>query len=77
VETAAADPTPTSGSALLSLVDLRRQLLRRSSVLSVRAKMLRARGDIRGAHRAADDAARLKRIAREMGRATRVAREVV
>lgn len=69
--TTAADPTPTSGSALLSLVDLRRHLLRRSSALSVRAKTLRARGDVAGAARAAEDAHRLRRIAQDMGRSAR------
>lgn len=72
--TTAVDPTPTSGSAALSLLDLRRHLLRRSSALSVRAKALRARGDVTGAARAAEDAKRLRRIAREMGRTERSAR---
>lgn len=63
----AAEPTPTSGSALLSLLELRRHLLRRSSTLSVRARTLRARGDIAGASKAAEESARLLRIAREMG----------
>lgn len=64
---ATAEPTPTSGSAMLSLVELRRHLLRRSSVLSVRARTLRARGDVAGAARAAEESARLLRVAREMG----------
>jgi hypothetical protein len=62
-----AEPTPTSGSALLSLVELRRHLLRRASMLSVRARTLRSRGDIVGATRAAEESARLLRVAREMG----------
>lgn len=61
------DPTPTSPSALLSLLDLRRHLLRRSSTLAVRAKALRARGDVAGAQRLALESQRPHRIAREMG----------
>jgi hypothetical protein len=64
------EPTPTSGSALLSLVELRRHLLRRASTLSVRARTLRARGDVAGASRAAEESARLLRVAREMGQRT-------
>lgn len=65
------EPTPTSPSAALSLVDLRRHLLRRSSILGVRARNLRAHGDIVQAARLAEEAARLLRIAREMGQQAR------
>lgn len=61
------DPTPTSPSALLSLLDLRRHLLRQSSTLAVRARGLRARGDVAGAQRLVMESQRLHRIAREMG----------
>jgi hypothetical protein len=60
------DATPTPTTAALSLRDLRRHLIQRSSALSVRARNLRARGDVKGASRAAAESARLLHIAREM-----------
>lgn len=60
------EPTPMSASGMLSLVELRRHLLRRASTLSVRARTLRARGDVTGAARAAEEADRLMRVARNM-----------
>jgi hypothetical protein len=61
------DSTPTSPSAALSLIDLRRHMIRRASILGTRARALRARGDTAQAHRLADESARIMRIAREMG----------
>jgi hypothetical protein len=58
--------TPTSGA--LSLVELRRHLLRRASALSVRARVCRSRGDVASAARMSEEAARLMRVARDMGR---------
>jgi hypothetical protein len=65
------DRTPTSPSAALSLVDLRRHLLRQASTLSVRARTLRQRGDSVQAQRLAEESARLLRVAREMGQRDR------
>jgi hypothetical protein len=65
--TSTKDPTPTSPSAALSLVDLRRHMLRRASILGSRARVLRARGDTAQANRLANESARIMRIAREMG----------
>jgi hypothetical protein len=59
--------TPSSGSAALSLLDLRRHLLRRASALSVRAQRCRHRGDGAGAARLSSEASRLARIAKRMG----------
>jgi hypothetical protein len=59
-------PTPTTGG--LSLVELRRHLLRRASILAVRAKACRARGDVANAARMSEEAGRLLRVARDMGR---------
>lgn len=59
------DPTPTS--ATLSLLELRRHLLRRASVLGVRARALRARGDHAAAARLGQEAARILQIAKKMG----------
>jgi hypothetical protein len=59
-------PTPTTGG--LSMTELRRHLLRQASTLAVRARTCRARGDGAGAARLAAEAARLMRVAREMGR---------
>ena len=56
--------TPTT--ATLSLRDLRRHFIQRASAQAVRARRLRARGDVAGAARAAAEAARLLRIARQM-----------
>lgn len=69
--TVAPEPTPSSASALLSLVDLRRHLIQQSSTLSVRARTLRKRGDVAGAAKIAGESARLLRIAREMGAVAR------
>lgn len=65
------DPTPTSSSGALSLVDLRRQLLRRASELAVRAKACRARGEVHAAARMNAEAGRLLHVARDMGRRER------
>jgi hypothetical protein len=65
------DGTPTEGSALLSLVELRRHLLRQASTLSVRARRMRARGDVAGGARTAEEAGRLLAIAQDMGRRRR------
>ncbi|MGI8873328.1 MAG: hypothetical protein ACR2KP_03180 [Egibacteraceae bacterium] len=61
------EQTPTSPSAALSLLELRRHLLRRASALSVRAQRCRHRGDGAGAARLASEASRLARIAKRMG----------
>jgi hypothetical protein len=60
------EPTPTTGG--LSRVELRRHLLRRASTLAVRAKSCRARGDVAKAARMQQEAHRLLRVARDMGR---------
>lgn len=57
-------PTPTT--AALSLRDLRRHFIQRASAQAVRARQLRARGDVAGASRAAAESRRLLRIARQM-----------
>jgi hypothetical protein len=64
------DPTGATlqGSAALSLLELRRHLVRRAGELSGRARVLRARGDARGAAAAAEQAARLRTVARDMER---------
>lgn len=64
--TTATDATPTSGSSALSLFELRRHLIKRASTLAVRARTLRGRGDIVGAGKAAQEAARLRAVARQM-----------
>jgi hypothetical protein len=56
------------GSAALSLLELRRHLIRRAGELSGRARVLRARGDAKGAAAAAEQAARLRMVARDMER---------
>ena len=61
----ATDPTPTTSG--LSVIELRRHLLRRAGALSVRAQRHRHRGDSINAARMANEAARLARIAKEMG----------
>ncbi len=69
--TAVSDPSPTPSTGALSLVELRRHLLRRATALSVRARIHRARGDIVSATRMSNEANRLLRVAREMGRSAR------
>lgn len=64
--TVLSDPTPSTGA--LSLVELRRYLLRRASELAVRARTCRARGDVNAAARMSAEAARLLRVAQDMGR---------
>ena len=61
---AATDPTPTTAG--LSIIELRRHLLRRAGALSVRAQRQRHRGDSVNAARMANEAARLARIAKDM-----------
>lgn len=54
------------GTEQLALEDLRRHLIRRSSVLSVRARTQRSRGDTVGAARLESEALRLRTAARDM-----------
>lgn len=58
--------TPAGGSASLSLVELRRHLLRRAGALSVRSQRRRHRGDPATAQRLSAEARRLTRIAKDM-----------
>lgn len=62
------DRGPALSTGSLSLVDLRRHLLRRASTLTARARARRARGDVAGATRLSHEAARLFRVAHDMGR---------
>jgi hypothetical protein len=64
MEQEAAHSTPTTAG--LSLVELRRHLIRRASAMRVRARGLRARGDRLAAARLEDQSARLIRVARDM-----------
>jgi hypothetical protein len=59
-------PTPTGGSAALSLVELRRHLIRRASALTVRARAHRLRGDRVAAARLEEQATRLREVAKDM-----------
>lgn len=58
---------PPLGTAALSLVELRRHLIRRAGTLHVRARALKVRGDIYSAARLEEQASRLREIARDMG----------
>jgi hypothetical protein len=64
MEQQATHSTPTTAG--LSLVELRRHLIRRASALRVRARGLRARGDRLGAARLEEQSAQLIRVARDM-----------
>jgi hypothetical protein len=59
-------PPTRPGSATLSLLDLRRHLLRRAGELIARARALRARGDSAGALRIEEQSQRLLQVARSM-----------
>jgi hypothetical protein len=61
------DDERCTGDAFAS-VDLQRELLRRSSALAVRARVCRARGEVSSAARLSGEAARLRRVARDMRR---------
>jgi hypothetical protein len=63
MESQASNTTTTAG---LSLVELRRHLIRRAGSMRVRARSLRARGDRVGALRLEEQSAQLIRVAREM-----------
>jgi hypothetical protein len=54
------------GTEQLAFEDLRRQLIRRASILSVRARSMRGRGDTVGANRVEAEAERLFAGARDM-----------
>jgi hypothetical protein len=51
---------------MLSLLELRRHMLRRSGELGVRARRQRARGDVVGAARSFQESARLRRTAEDI-----------
>lgn len=57
---------PVTGSAALSLVELRRHLIRRASALTVRARAHRMRGERVAAAKLEEQAARLRQVARDM-----------
>jgi hypothetical protein len=54
------------GTEQLAYQDLRRQLIRRASILSVRGRSLRSRGDTVGANRLEAESERLFAAARHM-----------
>lgn len=60
-------PTSPTSSAGLSLLELRRHLLRRAGELSARARGLREKGDTASALRAAQQSHRLRDVAHTMG----------
>jgi hypothetical protein len=63
--------TPTGASAALSLVELRRHLVRRAGELAGKARSLRARGDFMAALRAQQHGQKLLEVARKMGQQRR------
>ncbi len=61
------NPATPTNSAALSLLELRRHLLRRAGALTARARGLRQKGDAATAARLAQESERLLNVAHTMG----------
>lgn len=59
-------PDPLSGPLPADVLELRRDLVRRSGILRVRARSLRGRGSLRAAWRCEERAHRLVALSRRM-----------
>ena len=68
---ATADPKPPADTAGLSLLEMRRHLLRRAGTLGAQAQDLRRHGAQRAAARVATESDRLLSLARRMGKKER------